>query len=76
MLFDVLIYPLPNSSYLLECDSSLRNNLIAHLRKYALRAKVSRISNPKAREREQEREREREREREGEQETERDSEGE
>ena len=74
MLFDVLIYPLPNSSYLLECDSSLRNNLIAHLRKYALRAKVSRISNPKAREREQERERERERE--GEQETERDSEGE
>ena len=62
MLFDVLIYPLPNSSYLLECDSSLRNNLIAHLRRYALRAKVSRISNPKARERTRERERERERE--------------
>ena len=41
MLFDVILYPLLNKSYYLECDYRQRNNLIAHLKKYALRAKVS-----------------------------------
>jgi folate-binding protein YgfZ len=40
VLFDLLLYPLLNNSYYLECDSRIRNNLITHLRKYALRAKV------------------------------------
>jgi folate-binding protein YgfZ len=40
VLFDVLIYQLSNEVYYLECDAGARDDVIKHLRKYALRTKV------------------------------------
>ena len=40
MLYDIMLYCHGDEHYLIECDSRVTDDIIKHLRKYALRSKV------------------------------------